>query len=119
MGIAVWQAMECGCWTLPHVASMKVIVPPVSMNHWTEVSTLAHHVDTKSILKPLIVILQTGKSTNQGVVWHINHVVNFFLILICYVLHQCPCIIKNIDIVDNINVKSTLKGEQGWERRFN
>ncbi len=117
MGVAVWQAMECRCWTLPHIASMKVIIPPVSVNHWMEVSTLAHHVDTKSILKPLVMV-RTDKSINQGVVWYINHVVDFFFVLIWYVLHQSPPIIKNIDIVVNVNVNgTTLKGEQGQERR--
>jgi hypothetical protein len=79
MGVAVWQAMEGGCWTLPHIANMKVILPPGSVNHWTKVSTFSHHVDAKSILKPLIVVLRNGKRINQGVVRDINHVVGFFI----------------------------------------
>jgi hypothetical protein len=70
--------MECWGWAHPHIACMKGIVPPASVHHWMEVSTLANHVDTKSILEPLIPVL-TGKSINQVVIWQINHVINFFI----------------------------------------
>ncbi len=78
VSVAVGQAMKCRHWTRPCIACMKGIMPPASVHHWMEVSTLAHHVNTKSILE-LLISVQTGKSINQGVIWQINHARNFFV----------------------------------------
>jgi hypothetical protein len=48
--------MECGCWTHPHIACKQHLISPGRVHHSIEVSTMAHHVDTKTILEPLILV---------------------------------------------------------------